>query len=275
MTRRDRVIIRTPEGVEFALPLAGLFSRMLAFTIDICVILAAEAVLSRVAAVFELVNEDTARAFFVVTYFVGSLLYGMLTEWLWRGQTIGKRLVGLRVVEANGLRLTPAQVAMRNLLRFADLLPVLYLVGGVSCYLSSRRQRLGDIAAGTIVTKIPQFAQPNVAQMLGNKFNSFLSHPHLAARLRQKANPAIVPLAMEAVLRRDDFEPGARLQVFREFADYFRTLAQFPPEVIEQISDEQYVRNTVAIMFQKSEPAAGGTARIPARAAGERAAASS
>ena len=256
MTRTDIVLVRTPEGVEFALPLAGPFIRMLAFMIDAAAIGAAGITLQRVTAVLGLVSEDAFQTVLAVLYFATTLLYGILTEWLWRGQTIGKRLLGLRVVEANGLRLKPAQVIVRNLMRFIDVLPLFYLVGGVSCLVSQRRQRLGDIAAGTIVIRISKLSEPDVEQLLGNKYNSLNEHRHLAARLRQKTTPEVAQLALEAVLRRDELQPTARLVLFREFADYFKALVQFPIEITEQLSDEQYVRNTVDVLFKRTEIAA-------------------
>lgn len=251
MTSSETVMVRTPEGIEFTLPLAGFFSRMLAFVIDLAVIAAAGIVLGRLTAAMQLLSVDTYQAIVVILYFAVSLLYGMLTEWWWRGQTIGKRLLGLRVVEAGGLRLRPAQIIVRNLLRFVDLLPAFYLVGGATCVLSPRRQRLGDIAAGTIVIRTPKLWQPDVAQLLGNKFNSFAEHRHLAARLRQKAPPEVARLALEAVLRRDDLNPAARLDLFLAFADYLRALVPFPDEASEPLSQEQYVRNAVDILFRR------------------------
>ena len=254
MTTTNSVQIRTPEGIEFALPLASVFSRMLAFAVDFCAILAAGTLLDRLVAPLRIVSIDTAQAFYIVFYFATSLFYGMLAEWFWRGQTLGKRLLGLRVMEASGLRLKPAQIIVRNLLRFIDLLPAFYLVGGASCVLTKRRQRLGDIAAGTIVIRTEERVAPDVDQLLGIKFNSFASSPHLAARLRQKSRPEVVQLALEAVIRRDELQPNARLTLFHEVAEYFRLCVPFPAESVEHLSDEQYVRNVVDILFKRSVP---------------------
>ena len=79
-------------------------------------------------------------------------------EWRWRGQTIGKRLLRLRVVDAEGMRLQFNQIVTRNLLRFVDSLPAFYFVGGLACWLSPKCQRLGDIAANTIVIRNPRVA---------------------------------------------------------------------------------------------------------------------
>jgi uncharacterized RDD family membrane protein YckC len=78
---------------------------------------------------------------------LGSLVYFTLSELLVRGQTIGKRACGLRVVRVNGFALEAGSVLIRNILRVIDQIPPLWLVP----LLSVRSQRLGDMVAGTIV----------------------------------------------------------------------------------------------------------------------------
>jgi uncharacterized RDD family membrane protein YckC len=255
--RAEIVLIRTPEGIEFALPLAGTFSRMLAFAVDLAVIAAAGTLLTRLAEPLQIISADAAQTAITVLYFAVSLLYGILTEWLWKGQTIGKRLLALRVVEASGLRLRPSQIVIRNLLRFVDMLPGLYLVGGVCCVLSPRRQRLGDIAAGTIVIRILERTEPDMEQLMGRKFNSLGEVRHLAARLRQKVRPEIAHLCLEAILRRDEIQPAARLVLFRECATYLKALVPYPAEVNDQLTDEQYVGNVVDVLFRRTPTAPG------------------
>jgi hypothetical protein len=118
--------------------------------------------------------------------------------------------------------------------------------------LSRRRQRLGDLAAGTVVVRAPRLFEPNLDQLRSGKYNSLAESRHLAARLRQKTEPEVAAIAVEALLRRDDLRPEARLALFRALADYFRALAAYPPEVVEQISDEQYVRNAVEVVFRRA-----------------------
>ena len=125
--------IRTPEGVEFALPLAGPVSRMLAFVVDIGVVITIGSVAKQVLGPLGFLGKDFLDAIHIMSYFVISLAYMAVAEWLWRGQTVGKRLLGLRVVDAGGFRLEPSQVIVRNLMRFVDGLPALYLVGGITC----------------------------------------------------------------------------------------------------------------------------------------------
>jgi uncharacterized RDD family membrane protein YckC len=249
IAERDALTIRTPEGIEFALPLGGPFSRMLALAVDLAVVAMLGSVLQRLLAPLLFFGEDFAEAVGIVMYFAISLLYGILCEWLWRGQTVGKRLLRLRVVDARGLRLEPSQVIVRNLMRLIDVLPALYLVGGIACVFSRRRQRLGDLAAGTVVIRTPKLTRPDLNQILGSKYNSLAEQRHLAARLRQKVSPELAALALETLLRRDELEPAARLEVFADVAVQLKALVGYPPEVVEQLSDEQYVRDVVEIVF--------------------------
>jgi uncharacterized RDD family membrane protein YckC len=251
--RDNSLLIRTPEGIEFSLPLAGPFSRMIALVIDLAAIAALSQVLQKVLAPLLIFGQDIAGGVQVVADFVLSLIYAMISEWAWRGQTVGKRLMGLRVVDAQGLRLEPSQVIVRNLLRLLDALPALYLVGGIACVFSRRRQRLGDLAAGTVVVRTPKIPRPDLDQVLGVKYNSLREHRHLAARLRQKVAPEVARIALEALLRRDELDPAARLTLFAQLADHFRALVPYPPEVTEQIADEPYVRDVVELLYRPAD----------------------
>ena len=245
--------IRTPEGIEFALPLAGPVSRMLALVVDLAVVMTIGKAVQQILAPLGFLGKDFSEAIKILAYFAISLVYMALAEWLWRGQTVGKRLLRLRVVDAGGLRLEPSQVIVRNLMRFIDALPALYLVGGIACLVNRHRQRLGDLAAGTVVTRAPRLSRPDLDRILGGKFNSLAETRHLAARLRQKVSPELGAIALEALLRRGEIEPQARLALFGEMAEHFRSVVVYPPEVVEQLSDEQYVRDVVEVLFRGRE----------------------
>ncbi|MEW5978942.1 MAG: RDD family protein [Acidobacteriota bacterium] len=249
MPRVQTLKIRTPEGITFSLPLASPVSRFLAVTVDIACLHAASSLAISVFRAFGIVSLDLASGLWVVFEFVLQLGYAVVLEWLWRGQTLGKRLLGLRVMDAFGLRLQPSQVVIRNLLRAVDVLPLFYLVGGASCWLSRQGQRLGDLAANTIVVRHARFEEPNFNQLLSGKYNSLKAYPHLEARLQQRTSPQEAALALQALLRRDELRPEARMELFRELADHFKTLVPFPEEALEGLADEQYVRNVVEVLF--------------------------
>lgn len=248
--RTNQLVIRTPEGISFSLLLAGPLSRFLAWAIDAGCIVVAVSTIGVFLTSLQWISLDLIRALSVLAYFLVSIGYGIALEWSWRGQTVGKRLLRLRVVDAEGLRLQFSQIVIRNLLRFVDMLPAFYLVGGLVCLGSRRAQRLGDLAAGTIVIYTPKPAEPDLDQFFAGKFNSLRDHPHLAARLRQRSSPFEASLALQAVLRRDEFEPAARVALFREIASHLRSLVEFPPEACESLTDEQYVRNCADVLFR-------------------------
>src|SRR5437870_2908621 len=149
---------RTPEGIVFSHQLAGPVTRLLAWFVDfVCVVLLTIAI-GKAVDLLQRIAPDFGNALMIVAYFVLSIGYGVALEWGWRGQTIGKRLLGLRVMDEEGLRLQFSQILIRNLLRFVDMLPGFYLVGGLACFFSRRSQRLGDFAANTIVVRNPKIA---------------------------------------------------------------------------------------------------------------------
>jgi|SRR5579884_2657658 len=247
--RTGTLPLRTPEGILFSLPLAGPGSRFLALLIDIACISGVSEALDQIFGSLKILG--AGKALFAIAYFVLFIGYGIVMEWFWRGQTLGKRVLGLRVMDEHALRLEFSQIVVRNLLRFIDGLPMFYLVGGVTCFLTKYSQRLGDLAANTIVVRDLKPAQPDVNQLLGARYNSLLEHQHLAARLRQRVPPQAATIALDAIMRRDQFQPRARIELFSELAMYFKSLVEFPADVIEQLSDEQYVRNVAEVLFGK------------------------
>lgn len=247
--KTNTLIIRTPEGVAFSLLLAGPVTRFLAWVIDLACISAASGVIAALLGAAGIISLDLSRALTMLGYFLVSIGYGIAAEWYWRGQTIGKRLLRLRVMDVQGLRLQPSQIVIRNLLRFVDSLPALYALGGVACLISRRAQRLGDLAANTIVIRAPKVADPDLEQLLSGKYNSLRAFPHLAARLRQRVSPREAAVAVQALLRRDELDPVARVELFGDIAAHFRSLVEFPEEAAYGMTDEQYVRNVVDIVF--------------------------
>jgi uncharacterized RDD family membrane protein YckC len=249
--RTSSLQIRTPEGIVFSQLLAGPVTRFLAWGVDLLCIAALVMAFGIVMVLVQIViSPNLAGAAATLAYFIISIGYGIACEWAWRGQTVGKRLLRLRVVDAEGLKLQFHQVVTRNLLRFIDSLPLFYFVGGLVCWLNPRCQRLGDLAANTVVIRHPRIAQPDLDQVLSGKFNSLRQYPHLAARLRQRVTPAESALALQTLLRRDEFEPAARLELLAEITAHFRAKVEFPPEATDGITDEQHLRNVVDVIYR-------------------------
>lgn len=254
--KRPLLELETQEGVVITMPLAGPVARFLAWGLDVASLGAALSFLTVLASPFGHLSPEWAGALVILAFFALKTAYNILLEFFWRGQTLGKRLLRLRVLDSQGLRLGFSQVVVRNLLRAVDAFPLAYLVGGIAMLISRRRQRLGDLAAQTVVVRLHRQARPNVESVLADKYNSLGDYPRLGARLRQRADPAAAGLALEALLRRDGLSDEARIEVFRLLAGYFSAQVEFPPEAREGLSDERYVRNVVDVLFGQRRPLA-------------------
>lgn len=165
----------TPENIAFEYQLAGPFRRLPAYLIDLAVrwgsivlfafILMLTGISLNVLSTF---YGPLTIAFFIILVFVINWFYGAIGEAYFNGRTVGKWLCGIRVIEVDGRPVSPRSALLRNLLRVADLAPVaalntwdpeiqpLYMiptgiVGLVSMTMTQRMQRLGDLAAGTMV----------------------------------------------------------------------------------------------------------------------------
>jgi len=248
----DRLVIRTPEGFTFSMLLAGPITRFLAWLIDMTIVVGIIFIAMVLLNYLVFVSEDLTGAVSILVTFIIWFGYGIVLEWYCQGKTVGKRIFKLRVVDEHGLQLTFGQIVVRNLMRGVDCLPLLYLVGGSACVLSRRSQRLGDLAAGTVVVRTVDTSLPDLAAVSAgaDKYNSFSKYPHIEARLRQKISPAEARIALQALLRRDSLDPDRRVELFSELAGHFRTMLDFPSEATDGLSDEKYIRNVVDTLFR-------------------------
>jgi uncharacterized RDD family membrane protein YckC len=147
----DRITIATPEGIELHFVLAGAGSRFIARAIDMLLQLVLIGLAALVA--LGLVGGGIGLALLAIAFFAAVYMYDVLFEVLASGRTPGKRTTHLRVVRERGTPVDLPASAIRNLLRLIDLLPGAYLVGLTSILLTKRNQRLGDLAAGTLVIR--------------------------------------------------------------------------------------------------------------------------
>lgn len=152
MPYEDRISIATPEGVHVQLTLAGLGSRAVARMVDQLI---QTGVLLAVAMLGALAGGDASvvGALFVVGLFLVQFGYDVVFETLASGRTPGKRWSGLRVVRTDGGPVGFVASAVRNLVRLVDFLPGVYAVGMAAVLVSRRNQRLGDMAAATLVVR--------------------------------------------------------------------------------------------------------------------------
>ncbi len=151
----DRHTIVTPEGITLELPLAGIGSRGLAALIDL--IIRTAMIVGVNLALGALVFDETSAALtfgaLAVVDFALVFGYDIAFEVANRGRTPGKMAVALRVVRVGGAPVGFTASAIRNLIRLIDFLPFAYVAGMVAVLVTRDAQRLGDLAAGTLVVQ--------------------------------------------------------------------------------------------------------------------------
>jgi uncharacterized RDD family membrane protein YckC len=154
----EKLTIETPEQIALEFPLASAGSRFLALAIDSLIQLGGAVLLGLLALMAALARINVAEALgtwaLAVLLILGFLLYyGYFAafEAFWSGQTPGKRAIRLRVITTAGRPISTYDAILRNLLRIVDQLPVIYTVGLLSMFFTERNQRLGDLAADTVV----------------------------------------------------------------------------------------------------------------------------
>lgn len=165
MIHLGRLEVETPDHVVLRYDLAGGGNRGFAAVVDF---IAASLIVAGLVAVWFVIGEalaggvlpramlPTVTGVLVMGTAVLAWSYFIVLEWLWEGQTLGKRMFGLRVISADGSPAGFMAILVRNLLRVVDFLPAFYGVGLLAIVVSSRSQRLGDIAAGTYVVRAPR-----------------------------------------------------------------------------------------------------------------------
>jgi uncharacterized RDD family membrane protein YckC len=252
---RVELTIATAEGVLFRLPLAGPSSRLYALLLDIVIVLGTVNGIGLL--VYWIFSKAPGFGFMVITLaeFAIGFAYGALLEGFWNGQTIGKRLFHLRVIDQTGLPLRIEQAWVRNLMRVFDALPFAYLVGGISVLSSPLMQRFGDRVAGTLVVRQTPLAAPGEESWTRQKYNSFKEYPAIAVHLRRTATPELASLIQDGLRRRNELVAYARREIYRELATYLQIeVCPFPDELVERLSDEQYLINASGILFGDQRP---------------------
>jgi uncharacterized RDD family membrane protein YckC len=261
---RDLLTIRTPENVSFEFELAGLASRAAAWLIDVLVmgVMLMAAIMG--VSLFGVVAGGLAVALYFVLAFVVQWGYGAVCEFRFGGQTLGKRAVGIRVLQAAGTPITWSQAAVRNLVRVVDALPVVYLAGACSALLDEHGRRLGDIAAGTVVVRQRRSPQPSAVVAPVDRYNSFVTDPtviHASQRITAPERDAMIELS----LRRETLPLAVRYALFSKLARHLE--GRLGIERPGFFSEERFVLNltAVALGFRPSAAPPPPAPSLPAR----------
>jgi uncharacterized RDD family membrane protein YckC len=181
----EELVIETPERVPLHFALASIGNRFLACAIDhaiqtfgIALIALSGLIIANAASWGDtLANAPKwVLALMIIAVFLIFTGYFTFFEWLWSGQTPGKRWLKLRVIREDGRPIAFWEAAIRNLIRTLDMMPVpFYSIGLISVFVNSRDQRVGDMVAGTVVVREREAEAPPFAQV----FASPVSDPAL------------------------------------------------------------------------------------------------
>lgn len=256
----------TPENVQIAYQPAGLGTRFCAWLLDsffvilvsVAVFLLAAVLAASTGIVLKRLGRfgppaDDADSHQVIFYFMavawlfwglGSFLYFTLCELLGRGQTIGKRACGVRVVKTDGFFLDAASVLARNIFRLVDQIPALWLVP----LLSPRCQRFGDMVAGTVVIA-------ETRDELGDLRTGLLSRPDADCKFRfdgttlTRALPADVEAAERILERWRHLSSPQRAELLELMSDPLaHRLGVQPPDVMDR---REFLHDFLAAIYRR------------------------
>jgi uncharacterized RDD family membrane protein YckC len=253
----DEVRIETPEQIDLALEPAGLGSRFVARMLDTlvqigivvlvgipCVILLALAGIS-----FDL-SSNLALSYLVAVFalllFLVQFVYDIYFELRRNGQTPGKGRAGIRVMRDGGAPVDFWASCIRNILRVADFMPAAYLGGALLILLGSRRQRLGDLAAGTVVIRERAVAPPNEMAWIVEKYAS--DEFAFTAEQISACAPSDRYVLRSYFQRHHDMETGSRRRLARQLVKTFCTKTGYQPE--EPIDDGHTAEAFLASLYR-------------------------
>lgn len=241
----DRLDGVSPEGLPTSVALASVGSRSIAGVIDLAIQLVLIVLVAIGLGEDNISSAAKAVLGFVLLFFL-PIAYDMFDQ----GRGPGKRIVGLRVVTLNGGPIGFRASAIRNLLRFVDFLPSGYLVGMTSIFATNTAQRLGDIAAGTVVSFVPGRKRkkkreaargagvavwtPPVAAFMTNGADVTTARAIDAVRV----SSAEVGLVQSFLTRRRTLPEAARSRLAADIAGRLRPKVMGVPA---EISDEEFL----------------------------------
>jgi uncharacterized RDD family membrane protein YckC len=214
----------TPERIVVAYPLAGPSRRFFAYLIDqaLLIVLVLAVVL---CALFLTLGSAAGMGPALVGLFLLTWGYGAFCEGIFNGQTLGKYCLGLRVVSDRGVPISGAQAVVRNLVGAVDgLIPFFFQIGLASMVLSRRFQRLGDLAAGTIVVIEERRWRRGFARIKDPDVDAIL--PWLPGRI--DAGSDLARVLSDYVAMRGRFVPERRAQMAEPLARPLRVRFGLP-----------------------------------------------
>jgi uncharacterized RDD family membrane protein YckC len=224
----DRITVSTPEGVDLDLVVAGLGSRFMSSLVDSAL---------QAALILPLLALAQVGVAGVAAASVGGLLvvfgYPMACDALLDGRTVGRRVTGLRLVTEDGGRVGVLAAAVRNIVRLVDILPGAYSIGALAVIVSSRNQRVGDMAAGTLVVRAAPVRRSKGPVVPGADRATVATGPGVAPQVAAlpegagawdltRVTAEDVRVVRSFLARRHGLDPAARARVASELARRLR-----------------------------------------------------
>lgn len=267
--------IVTPENIAFQYEMAGPFRRLPAFLVDFLlrvVIIIAMVMFITLAGIFGAAASTTMTAMIMLTYFVLEWFYGGVLETVWNGQTVGKRMMGIRVLSHNGQPINGLQAILRNLFRLADMMPLFPLsvlagedagssvfafptcmIGLLFCALTKRSRRLGDLVSGTIV--VVEERQPIYSASVR------LDDPRTSQLAELLPKTLVVSKKMTRALaayleRRSYLTPARRHEIARHLAEPLIEICRLPADTNHDL--------LLCALYYRTFVAQGGTQDLDA-----------
>lgn len=253
----DQLNIDTPELVTIEMPLAGVGSRFIALLIDMLLWFAALLVLTFFAVIFlpaihaaSKISEKWATAIVIFLVFLFNWGYFTLFEAFWNGQTPGKRIAKIRVIQRTGRPIGIFESMARNFIRYIDQIPFVYVVGVITMFVTKQHQRLGDLAAGTLVVRdstpeSPLWNDAGSRTFTAAAFTSRIavSEPHslvsLPAAAVAKLSPSDLEIMENFFVRRLDMPLDVRYSLADRIATALKTKSGL--EIPADISIETFL----------------------------------
>jgi len=178
LTTDETLIIETPERVPLHFALASIGNRFIACAIDHAIqIVALVSLILLFSIIVSFANlgdrissaPKWVIALLIILMFLLMSGYFAFFEWLWQGQTPGKRWMKLRVIREDGRPISFFEATVRNLLRDFDIMPLpFYSIGLISVFITNRDQRVGDLVAGTVVVREREAEAPAFAEVFAS-----------------------------------------------------------------------------------------------------------
>jgi uncharacterized RDD family membrane protein YckC len=210
---QDQLTIDTPEQVSLRFPVAGIGSRFLAVFADtllqigiylalfLIFILVTASAPKSIAGEMTRSGEKWLVALVILIHFLMYWGYFTLFEALKNGQTPGKMIFKLRVIQDSGRQITFFEALVRNLIRVVDMIPSFYLIGVISMLCNRQHKRLGDLAAGTLVVHERQTEGPGWSSNSSRTFTSASFTPSPVETLLQSQLAPEISLPADAIAR--------------------------------------------------------------------------